>query len=326
MVRKLLRYSTFMVGVAVLVMSAPSHAEPTRASSTPSVHHRTIDVDGLTIFYREAGDSRHPTILLLHGFPTSSQMYRDLIPRLADRYHVVAPDYPGFGESSMPARTAFTYTFENLSLVVERFAQRVGLTRYALYMMDYGAPVGFRLAVRHPERVTALIVQNGNAYAEGLRDFWVPFRQYWQDNAPSSREVLRGFLSLDATKFQYTYGVRDVSLVSPDTWATDQYRLDRPGNNDIQLDLFYDYRTNVDLYPVWQDYLRNYQPPTLVVWGKNDPIFPAEGAEPFKRDLIDLEFHLLDTGHFALETHGFQIAEMMRRFLRRTLRSDNGMN
>lgn len=306
--------------LAFLAFPALSPAEANIVTPPATVHYRSVNVDGLKVFYRETGDPRKPAILLLHGFPTSSQMYRNLMPLLADRYHVVAPDYPGFGESSAPDRATFGYTFENLSLIVERFTQHIGLSNYALYLMDYGAPVGFRLAVRHPERVTALIVQNGNAYVEGLRDFWIPFRQYWQDNSQASRDVLRGFLRIEATMFQYTFGVRDISLVSPDTWTVDQYRLDRPGNNEIQLDLFYDYRTNVDLYPVWQAYLRTYQPPTLVVWGKNDPIFPAEGAEPFKRDLTNLEFHLLDTGHFALETHGAEIATIMRRFLKRNLR------
>lgn len=313
--------------VALSTLPTVAPAEDARGDSTATtVHYRNVDVDGLNVFYREAGDRRNPTILLLHGFPTSSQMYRNLIPRLATRYHVVAPDYPGFGESSAPERGVFNYTFENLSLVVERFTQKVGLSNYALYLMDYGAPVGFRLAVRHPQRVTALIVQNGNAYVEGLREFWIPFRQYWQDNSPTSREALRGFLRIEATIFQYTSGVPDISLVSPDTWTVDQYRLDRPGNNEIQLDLFYDYQTNVELYPVWQNYLRTYQPPTLVVWGKNDPIFPAQGAEPFKRDLRNLEFYLLDTGHFALETHGDEIARLMQRFLKRTLRNNKTIN
>ena len=313
----------FALSALPMLSMAEENHEENRVNKTDTIiHYRTVDVDGLKVFYREAGDPRKPAILLLHGFPTSSQMFRNLMLQLADRYHVVAPDYPGFGESSAPERATFKYTFENLSLVVEHFTQNIGLTSYALYVMDYGAPVGFRLAVRHPERVTALIVQNGNAYTEGLREFWTPFRQYWQDNSPASREVLRGFLRIDATIFQYTYGVRDTSLVSPDAWTVDQYRLDRPGNNEIQLDLFYDYRTNVDLYPAWQAYLRTYQPPTLVVWGKNDPIFPAQGAEPFKRDLTNLEFHLLDTGHFALETHGNEIAGLMRGFLKRNLRNN----
>ena len=322
MSRKFVFRSTVIAILALSALPVLSLADDSRAEAAVTVHYRSVNVDGLKVFYREAGDPRKPAILLLHGFPTSSQMFRNLIPLLADRYHVVAPDYPGFGESSAPDRATFSYTFENLSFIVERFTQNIGLSSYALYMMDYGAPVGFRLAVRHPERVTALIVQNGNAYEEGLREFWVPFRQYWQDNAPASREVLRGFLNLETTMFQYISGVRDTSLVSPDTWTVDQYRLDRAGNKEIQLDLFYDYRTNVDLYPTWQAYLRRYQPPTLVVWGKNDPIFPAQGAEPFKRDLTKLEFHLLDTGHFALETHGSEIAGLMRRFLKRNLRSN----
>ena len=316
---KLLVRTAMMAVLALSVFPMLSLAKDNPAELAPTVHYRNVNVDGLKVFYREAGDPRKPAILLLHGFPTSSQMYRNLIPLLAKNYHVVAPDYPGFGESSAPDPTAFNYTFENLSLLVELFTQSIGLSSYALYVMDYGAPIGFRLAVRHPERVTALIVQNGNAYVEGLRDFWVPFRQYWQDNSLASREVLRGLLQIEATRFQYTFGVQDTSLVSPDTWTVDQYRLDRTGNNEIQLDLFYDYRTNVELYPVWQAYLRTYQPPTLVVWGKNDPIFPAEGAEPFKRDLRNLEFHLLDTGHFALETHGGEIAMLMQRFLKRAL-------
>lgn len=320
MFRPLLFRTLTLAVFAFPIFPSLSQAEENRAEAAAVVHYRQVDVDGLKIFYREAGDPRKPTILLLHGFPTSSQMYRNLIPQLADHYHVVAPDYPGFGESSAPDRALFKYTFENLSLVIEHFTQRIGLKNYALYMMDYGSPVGFRIATRHPERVTALIVQNGNAYVEGLPDgFWAPFRQYWQDNSPVSREVLRGFLNIETTIFQYTSGVRDVSLLSPDAWTVDQYRLDRPGNNEIQLDLFYDYQTNVELYPAWQAYLRTYQPPTLVVWGKNDPIFPAEGAEPFKRDLTNLEFHLLDTGHFALETHGNEIARLMQRFLKRAL-------
>lgn len=326
MFKRFVFLSALLASVTLMVFPVLSSAHENNAATSATVHYRSVNVDGLKVFYREAGDPRKPTILLLHGFPTSSQMYRNLIPMLADRYHVVAPDYPGFGESSAPDRATFRYTFENLSIIVERFTQNIGLTNYVLYMMDYGAPVGFRLAVRQPQRVTALIVQNGNAYVEGLRDFWVPFRQYWQDNSQASRDALRVFLKIEATMFQYTFGVRDVSLVSPDTWTVDQYRLDRPGNNEIQLDLFYDYQTNVDLYPVWQAYLRNYQPPTLVVWGKNDPIFPAEGAQPFKRDLTNLEFHLLDTGHFALETHGAEIAGLMRRFLNRSLRNGESVD
>lgn len=281
------------------------------------VHHKTISVDGVDIFYREAGNPKAPTILLLHGFPTSSQMFRNLIPQLADKYHVIAPDYPGYGQSSMPDRAKFTYTFHHLSVLVEHFTETMKISKYALYMMDYGAPIGYRLAVRHPERVTALIVQNGNAYEEGLRDFWIPIKKYWVDNTSANRDALRPLLTLDTTKFQYTDGEPDVTLISPDTWTADQYLLDRPGNNEIQLDLFYDYRTNVLLYPTWQAYLRKYQPPTLIVWGKNDYIFPAEGAEAYKRDLFNLEFHLLDAGHFALESNGTRIANLIRNFLGR---------
>jgi len=309
---------------AALLTGAVTHVtasadDDAREMSAQTVHYRSTTVDGLNVFYREAGDPRKPTILLLHGFPTSSQMFRNLIPRLAGKYHVIAPDYPGFGQSSMPDRNQFAYTFDNLSLVVEHFLEAVGVSKYALYAMDYGAPVGFRLATRHPERITALIVQNGNAYEEGLQDFWVPLKQYWADNSPASRDALRPFLTLDGTIYQYTQGVPDVTLLSPDAWTSDQYYLDRAGNKEIQLDLFFDYQTNVALYPAWQTYFRTYQPPTLVVWGKNDPIFPAEGAEAFKRDLTNLDFHLLDTGHFALESNGAEIAKLMLKFLARNV-------
>ena len=269
MFRKILFRTITLAALLFSIFPTISQAGDTPGDATEVVHYRKIDVDGLKIFYREAGDPNKPTVLLLHGFPTSSQMYRNLIPKLADNYHVIAPDYPGFGESSAPDRATFTYTFENLSLVIEHFTQSIGLSKYSMYMMDYGSPIGFRLATRHPERVTSLIIQNGNAYIDGLQAFWTPFRQYWQDNSPASRAILSGFLKLDATIFQYSAGVQDVSLLSPDAWTVDQYRLDRPGNNEIQLDLFYDYQTNVELYPSWQAYLRTYQPPTLIVWGKN---------------------------------------------------------
>jgi pimeloyl-ACP methyl ester carboxylesterase len=304
-----------MLGLAATPLASFAQQDATKA------HHRTVVVNGLDIFYREAGSPDKPTVLLLHGFPTSSQMFRNLIPKLADDYHVVAPDYPGYGQSSMPERDKFDYTFDNLANVVESFTEQLKMSSYALYLMDYGAPVGYRLAVRHPERVTALIVQNGNAYEEGLREFWDPIKQYWTDGTQTSRDALRELLVLEATKWQYTHGVNDVSLVSPDTWTMDQYLLDRPGNKEIQLDLFYDYRTNVPLYPRWQAYLREHQPPTLIVWGKNDHIFPVAGAEPYKRDLKNLEYHLIDTGHFALETHVAQIEELMRDFLLRNVTS-----
>jgi pimeloyl-ACP methyl ester carboxylesterase len=230
------------------------------------------------------------------------------MPLLAERYHVIAPDYPGYGNSAAPPVDEFDYTFDNLADTVDEFAHATNLDRYSLYVMDYGAPVGYRLAVKHPERVQALIVQNGNAYEEGLLDFWIPFRAYWKDRTEQNAEPLRKLLTLDATKWQYTNGVCDVERISPDGWTTDQYLLDRPGNNDIQLQLFYDYGSNPPLYPQWQAYFREHQPPMLIVWGKNDFIFPAEGAEPYKRDLKNLEFHLLDTGHFALEEDGELIA------------------
>ena len=244
-------------------------------------------------------------------------MFRNLIPALADRFHVVAPDYPGFGNSAMQAVDTFSYTFDNLADVIDRFVEVLGIARYSLYMMDYGGPVGFRLAARHPERVETLIIQNANAYEEGLREFWDPFRAYWNDRTDKNAEPLKGFLNLEATRWQWTHGVRDEQAISPDTWTVDQYFQDRPGNKEIQLQLFYDYGSNPPLYPAWQAYFREHQPPTLIVWGKNDYIFPAEGAHPYKRDLENLEFQLLDTGHFALEEDGDVIASRIRAFLAR---------
>lgn len=283
------------------------------------VHYRTVSIDGIDLFYREAGHVDAPAILLLHGFPTSSHMYRNLIPALADKYRVIAPDYPGFGQSAMPERTAFTYGFDNYAKLINGLTAKLGLDRYALYVMDYGAPVGFRLASQHPERVSALIVQNGNAYDEGLGEFWQPIQKYWASGSSEDREALRWQTSLKATRWQYTHGVPDPSLVSPDAWTIDQALLDRPGNQEIQLDLFHDYRTNIPLYPEWQAYFREHQPPMLVVWGKNDLIFIAAGAAPYKHDLPKAELHLLDAGHFALETHGAEIAALMRDFLGRHL-------
>jgi pimeloyl-ACP methyl ester carboxylesterase len=301
-----------------LASSSAAQAAPAHASAPDTrVRYRTVDLDGVEVFYREAGPKDAPVLLLLHGFPTSSHMFRNLIPALADRYRVVAPDYPGFGQSAAPARGAFDYTFDRYASLVERLTERLGLQRYALYVMDYGAPVGFRLAVKHPERVTALIVQNGNAYDEGLTGFWDPIRAYWKDASPANREALRWLTSAKATKWQYTNGVPDTSLLSPDAWTHDQALLDRPGNAEIQLDLFYDYRTNPPLYPQWQAYFRSQRPPTLVLWGKNDEIFVAAGAAPYLRDNPKAELHLLDTGHFALETHGPQMAALIRDFLAR---------
>jgi pimeloyl-ACP methyl ester carboxylesterase len=288
-------------------------------TQTTNVAHRTVKVRDLDVFYREAGPKDAPAVLLLHGFPTSSQMFRNLIPALADRYRVVAPDYPGFGHSSMPPRDEFAYTFDKLAGVVEEFTAMLGLSKYALYVQDYGAPVGYRLASRHPDRVTAIVVQNGNAYDEGLdNDFWKPLKAYWQEpTSLEKRNALRAFLNVEATRWQYTHGVPQPELVSPDGWTTDQYLLDRKGNDEIQLDLFLSYGSNPPLYPHWQEYFRKYQPPVLIVWGRNDQIFPAAGAEPYKRDLKTLEFHLLDAGHFALESDGDRIARLMRDFLGR---------
>lgn len=312
---------------AVLLSGVIMAGAITASAQTPEVDvtppaavqtlHKTIEIDGLNIFYREAGPKDAPVILLLHGFPTSSQMFARLMEDLGDEYHLIAPDYPGFGNSSMPTVDEFNYTFDNLANVVDKFIAAMGLDRYALYVMDYGAPVGFRIATRHPEKVTGLIVQNGNAYIEGLREFWDPIRAYWAERSDENAEPLRGFFKVSVTEWQYTHGTRNAEVIDPDNWITDQYFLDRPGNNEIQLQLFYSYGSNPPLYPEWQEYFRTYQPPTLVVWGKNDYIFPAEGAHPYKRDLTNIEFHLLDTGHFALEEDGDVIASEIRDFMAR---------
>jgi pimeloyl-ACP methyl ester carboxylesterase len=259
------------------------------------VHYRTINVDGLDIFYREAGDPSAPANLLLHGFPTSSNMFRNLMPRLADSYRVIAPDYPGFGQSSMPSRDKFTYTFENLTNVVDGLIHRLGLQKYSLYLMDYGAPIGYRLALRHPKSIQAFIIQNGNAYDEGLLAFWDPIKKFWNDPTKENRQALRFLLNPESTRWQYQNGVHDLTLLDPTTWTLDQLGLDRPGNDKIQLDLFYDYRTNTPLYPSFQKFFRTQQPPALITWGKNDEIFPPAGAAPYARDLRKMETHLLDT-------------------------------
>lgn len=318
----LLRMTILALALATASVPSISHASEELARATPhanhAVHHRRIQVEGIDLFYREAGPRNAPTLLLLHGFPTSSQMYRDLIPLLADRFHVIAPDYPGFGQSAAPAPSEFEYSFDNFARLMDRFTQQLGLKRYALYVMDYGAPVGFRLASAHPERIDALVVQNGNAYMEGIGAFWDPIKALWKDNSEANREVIRNAaLTLEGTRWQYLDGVPDPTLVSPDAYTLDQAYLDRPGNNDIQLAMIYDYRNNLPKYPEWQAYFRKHRPPTLVVWGKNDKIFLAAGAEPYRRDNPNAEVHLLDTGHFALETHGPQIAALIRDFLAR---------
>jgi pimeloyl-ACP methyl ester carboxylesterase len=285
--------------------------------ATFPVHYKTVRIQEQDVFYREAGSQSSPVILLLHGFPTSSNMFRNLIPRLAPSFHVIAPDYPGFGLSSMPDHKSFSYTFENLASIVEGFVTTLGLNKYSLYVMDYGAPIGYRLALRLPDRVQALIVQNGNAYDEGLLKFWDPIKAYWASPTPENREALLFLVDQKSTQWQYENGVSDKTLLDPTTWIVDQVGLDRPGNSEIQMDLFLSYGTNVPLYPEFQAFFRKYQPPTLITWGKNDFIFPPEGAAPYSRDLKTLETHLLDTGHFALETHGEEIAARIEEFLKK---------
>jgi pimeloyl-ACP methyl ester carboxylesterase len=307
--------SVYATGRAAAKQNASAHSSS--HADAAKVLYKTAKVGDLDIFYREAGARDAPTILLLHGFPTSSQMFRNLIPALADTYHVVAPDYPGYGYSSMPPHDQFAYTFDNLAKVIDEFTEKLGVKKYALYVMDYGAPVGYRLAVAHPERVSAIVVQNGNAYDEGLdNEFWKPIKEYWK--APDSKEkrdAIRALLTYKATQWQYTTGAKNPELVSPDGAAEDQFLLDRPGNDEIQLDLFLSYGSNPPLYSKWQEYFRTHQPPMLIVWGKNDQIFPPAGAEPYKRDLKTLDFHLIDAGHFALETNGDEIAQLIRDFL-----------
>ena len=293
-------------------------AQAAEQTVTP-VYYRTRSVDGVNIFYREAGPPNAPVVLLLHGFPTSSHMFRNLIPLLADRYHVIAPDYPGFGESDAPDHTKFSYTFAHYADLMDGLLGQLGATRYAMYVMDYGAPVGYRLALKHPERVTALIVQNGNAYEEGLKAFWDPIKAYWANDTAANRAALDVLVAPETTIFQYTDGMSDVSRIDPDNWRHDQPLLDRPGNKDIQLDLFHDYGSNVPLYPQFQAFFREWQPPTLIVWGKNDKIFPADGAAPYLRDLPKAELHLIDSGHFALEDRLDEMGPLIRDFLDRTL-------
>ncbi|MDF0644255.1 MAG: alpha/beta hydrolase [Nitrospira sp.] len=282
-----------------------------------TIQYRTQDVDGLRIFYREAGDPSASAVLLLHGFPTSSHMFRNLIPLLAPHFHVVAPDLPGFGFSDAPNPTRFRYSFERLAEVMERFTEAVGMNRYAVYVFDYGAPVGFRLALRHPERITAIVSQNGNAYEEGLSTGWNPIQKYWADPSPENRAALKAFLEPEATKWQYTHGA-DAARVAPESYALDSALLARPGNAEIQLDLFLDYASNVNLYPQFQRYFRTHRPPTLAVWGNADPFFLPAGARAFQRDNPNARVEFFDTGHFALETHGREIGERIVAFLNNT--------
>jgi pimeloyl-ACP methyl ester carboxylesterase len=279
-----------------------------------AVRHKTVSIDGQEVFYREAGSSAAPVLLLLHGFPTSSNMFRNLIPKLAEKFHVIAPDYIGYGHSSMPAHDTFSYTFENQTNFVEKLTEELNLGKYILYVMDYGAPIGYRLAIRHPERVAGLIIQNGNAYEGGLLKFWDPIKEYWKDRSSENENKVVFLVGLDATKWQYQNGVSDLSLLDPTAWTMDQHGLDRPGNGSVQLDMLYDYQTNVPLYPQFQEFFRKYQPPTLILWGNNDFIFPPDGADLYKKDLPHLEMHMFDTGHFALETHGDEMAELILKF------------
>ncbi len=279
------------------------------------VAYKTMKVDGLDIFYREAGSKDSPAILLLHGFPASSHMFRNLIPALADQFYLVAPDYPGFGNSSMPSVDEYEYSFDHLAEVIDKFIQAIGLEKFSMYLFDYGAPIGFRIAYKHPEKVESLIIQNGNAYNEGLREFWGPLKAYWMDRTPDNEAALRKLLTPEATKWQYTNGMMNLEAISPDGWNMDTFFMNRPGNDRIQMEMFYSYGTNPPLYPKWQAYFRKYQPPMLIVWGKNDAIFPAEGAYPYRQDLKDVDFNLLDTGHFALEDHCDVIAGHIREFL-----------
>jgi pimeloyl-ACP methyl ester carboxylesterase len=282
------------------------------------IAYRTANVDGFKVFYREAGPANAPTLLLLHGFPTSSHMFRELIPLLADRFHVVAPDLPGFGRSDLPPRDAFSYTFARLAEVIGRFTEVVNLKRFTIYIFDYGAPVGLRIALKHPERIAAIISQNGNAYEEGLSDGWNPIQAYWREPTQANRDALRSFLKPETTFWQYTHGVSDLSVLPPDGYSLDDFYMARPGAHEAQLDLFLDYASNVALYPQFQAYFRNQRPPLLAVWGRNDPFFLPAGAEAYKRDIPGADVRFFDTGHFALETHGVEIATAIREFIGRT--------
>lgn len=289
----------------------------------PQTFYRTMPIDGIDLFFREAGTKNKPTILLLHGFPTSSHMFRNLIPALSKNYRVIAPDYPGFGHSSCPHHQKYAYTFDKFADLIDKLMGKLRIKKYAIYVFDYGAPVGFRLFMKHPKQITAIISQNGNAYDEGLGKFWDPIRAYWKTHANKEREGIRWLTTMKATRWQYENGVKksDLVKVGPDGWQYDQSLMNRPDNSDVQLDIFYDYRTNLPLYPKWQEAFRKYKPSLLAVWGKNDEIFVPPGAKAYRRDLPHAEIHLLDAGHFALETHGKEIATLITDFLRRKVKS-----
>ena len=322
--RRSLHQGTLLLALAAVSTLARAQMSPLKESATPDaarVTYHTAQVDGLKIFYREAGPKNAPALVLLHGYPSSSHMFRNLIPALSDKYHLIAPDYPGFGFSDSPSPEQYAYTFDHLADTVDHFLGQQGITKYSIYVQDYGAPLGFRLATRHPDRVQAIISQNGNAYDEGLAPFWAEFLYpYWKDPNPTTEAKVRQILTPDLTRFQYTQGFRNPEDVSPDSYTFDQMTLDHPGNDKVQLALFYDYRKNPPLYPAWHEYLRKYRPPVLAVWGKNDPVFLPAGADAFAKDDPRTEVHLLDTGHFALEEDGGLIAQYIRDFLARNVK------
>jgi pimeloyl-ACP methyl ester carboxylesterase len=320
MIRGWIQIVALSLGLAVSPGFLSAQMKDSPMAGPSRVTYQTAQVDGVALFYREAGPKNAPTVVLLHGFPSSSHMFRELIPRLSDKYHVVAPDYPGFGYSDAPPPDQYAYTFDHLAETVEHFLDQKGVTKYSVYIQDYGSPIGFRLATRHPERIQAIITQNGNAYDEGLSPFWAEFLYpYWKNPNPTNEVKVRQLLALDATKLQYLQGFRNPDDVSPDSYLFDQAKLDRPGNDKIQLALFYDYRNNPPLYPAWHKYLRDKKPAVLVVWGKNDPVFAPAGAEAFLKDLPNAELHFLDTGHFALEEDGAEIAQIIRAFLAKNI-------
>ncbi len=298
----------------------PGPPEPREVGDLAAIRHRATMVDGVRIFYREAGDPRQPALVLLHGFPSSSVMFRDLMPRLADRFHLLAPDYPGFGRSEAPSPDVFAYTFDHLTAIVARFLEQQGVGRYSLYVQDYGGPIGFRLALAHPERVEALVIQNAVAHEQGLSDLWIPRRAFWADRAAHEAAVRANLLSLDATRQRHVGASPHPDRIDPDTWESEYALLTRPGMVDIHLDLFHDYQTNVASYPQWQAYLREHQPPTLVVWGRHDLSFTEAGAVAYAQDVAEAEVHLLDAGHFALDEAAPQIADLIRSFFARRRR------
>ena len=286
-------------------------------AAVPEIHYGIEKVGDLEVFYREAGDPSKPSLVLLHGFPTSSQMYRKVLNGLHEDYHLIAPDYPGFGESSVPSPKELPYTFDNLAVVIDKFLEQKGLRKYTLMIQDYGAPIGFRIATKYPDRVDGLIIMNGNAYEEGLgKEGWAPIFEYWKTkDAELGKTIAKQVFSLEGMKWQYTHGTKNPHLINPDNWIIDTAKITRPGQTEIQLGLFYDYQNNVKLYPVWQKYLRDHQPPALIVWGKNDAFFPEPGAAAYKRDLKDIDYNILDTGHFALEEEGPFIVKKIREFM-----------